>query len=196
MNSYPKELEYLKRYLTPDGEIVCRPEAARRLLEATNDESDYIAPEMAQWTFDLGSQSVKPACIANDNCRIVFSESELIALMPKSIVVGQEAGSRYELCLMNSSKYEQEFDLELLDEGNPQCYYYASYKKPKRKRHVYEFGPMANKAELLAKMLTCLIEENVIWVVTNEKKSKITGLKTERDNPDGIWQNRTDYSFE
>ncbi len=72
MNSYPKELEYLKRYLTPDGEIVCRPEAARRLLEATNDESDYIAPEMAQWTFDLGSQSVKPACIANDNCRIVF----------------------------------------------------------------------------------------------------------------------------
>ncbi len=55
---------------------------------------------------------------------------------------------------------------------------------------------MANKAELLAKMLTRLIEENVIWVVTNEKKSKITGLKTERDNPDGIWQNRTDYSFE
>ncbi len=53
--------------------------------------------------------------------------------MPKSIVVGQEAGSRYELCLMNSSKYEQEFDLELLDEGNPQCYYYASYKKPKGK---------------------------------------------------------------
>lgn len=201
MIELPKELDYLRRYLTPEGEMVCRPEAARKLLEATNDDSDYIAPEMAKWVFDIGSQKVKPIELTHDYCRPVFTESELIKLMPKTLefvtqVKGELRYVRYDLLLMNKAKYEQEHGLRLIGDPLNRFYYYASYKNQKKKCHIHEFGPMPNRAELLAKLLIELIEEEEAWIITEGETSRVTGIKSELSDPNGVWEDITGFSFD